>query len=365
MPVSKYFNALNYSLANEDTSLEYHILKDLNAKKILSVCGSGSRSLPLISEQTQELICVDLSLEQLMLAKLREQTFKQLNHQNFLLFWGYPPYASQQNREIRKQIFDKLDLDATHQNYFLNLFESQGWSSILYNGKWERTFQFFSKIVKTLIGRQSIKQLFEAKDIKDQLFFLEKKFPKYRWEILMAILGNKSMFNALLYKGNFIKKNVPESYLKYYSKAFDHLMRYDLARKSFFMQLCFYGEIIFAEGNLFEAVAETFHRVQKSLAKCKIRYVQNDIINSIKDERDIDFLSISDVPSYFYNDVERNFLTEIRPSLSPNGVIVMRNYLRIPEANRRGYVDISSKYQDAIDAEKVQMYHIEVLKNEQ
>ena len=61
-------------------------------KKIVSVCGSGSRSLPLIHPTLEELHIVDLSKEQLMLANLRIETILKLTHQEFLMFWGYAPF---------------------------------------------------------------------------------------------------------------------------------------------------------------------------------------------------------------------------------------------------------------------------------
>ena len=37
------------------------------------------------------------------------------------------------------------------------------------------------------------------------------------------IIGNKKMFNVLLYKGDFVKKNSEKSYFRYYKDAYDHI----------------------------------------------------------------------------------------------------------------------------------------------
>jgi S-adenosylmethionine:diacylglycerol 3-amino-3-carboxypropyl transferase len=105
MTTKEYFYALNYTLANEDTEFEYRLTRDLNPKKIISVCGAGARAFPLLTDATEELILVDLSKEQLKLAQFRAETIKQLNFEEFLLFWGYAPYSPFENKEKRKDLF--------------------------------------------------------------------------------------------------------------------------------------------------------------------------------------------------------------------------------------------------------------------
>jgi S-adenosylmethionine-diacylglycerol 3-amino-3-carboxypropyl transferase len=270
---------------------------------------------------------------------------------------------SVKNRDVRKRIFNSLELTDSAREYFAEQYNNSNWSSILYNGKWEKTFVFFSKVVRKIIGERVVEELFSFDDVEEQKEYIQNRFPKLKWKILMTILGNKPLFNALLYKGDFIKKNVEDSYLQYYTKAFDHLMTHDLAKTSFFLQLCFLGEIRHKEGNLVEASEECFNSMKKSLNKAEIHFHKQDIISAIKNEKNVDFISISDVPSYFSGDVEKNFFQDIRPSLSTRGIVVNRNYLRVPIANRSNYQDVTNNYLRELSDEKVQMYRIEVLQN--
>ena len=79
----EYFYDLNYSLANEDTAFERSIVLKNKPSKMLSVCGSGSRCFPLLHPGAKELHIVDLSVQQLHLARLREQTIRGLSMSNF------------------------------------------------------------------------------------------------------------------------------------------------------------------------------------------------------------------------------------------------------------------------------------------
>lgn len=360
---TQYFSDMNYSMANEDTGLEFQMVKQLRPRKIISVCGSGGRALPLICGGAEELVCVDLAKQQLLLLELRKEGIRRFSHKEYLIFWGYAPYYQKRYTEKRQELFESLELSEDCYKYFKTLFMREKFSGILYLGNWESTFVKFSKISKVILGAHA-KKACSFDDLDNQREYFKNEFPWKRWNLILHIIGNRSVFNALLYKGHFVKKNVSESFFKYYDQAFKNLFFNDLLKKSFFGQLCFMGEIVYEEGNTVEALPECFELMKKSLKdSCKVSSVKGDLIETIKDYSDVDFISMSDVPSYFEGKVERNFLQQVRPHLSPKGIVVIRSYLRVPNVDRSGFIDITEKYSELISQEKVQMYKIEVLQN--
>jgi S-adenosylmethionine-diacylglycerol 3-amino-3-carboxypropyl transferase len=351
----KYFTGLNYTLGNEDTSVEIDLVKQFKSKSIFSVCGSGARALPLCGEAI-ELTLSDLSLEQIHLAMLREATYKQLSHQDFLLFWGYFPFSDNNFCDTRKKHFLKLELTTEVRNYFQNIFDEIQFSSLLYLGKWERTFQVLAKINRALLGRD-FDRILRFDNLNIQKKYYQNEFPHNRWKAVIFLLGNKALFNALLYKGDFIEKNSPESHFDYYYNAFDRLFTQDIAQKSFFLQLCFYGKINSLAGVPVEASLETHQRISGS--HTKTHYLNEDLITHLKSgNKTYDFLSLSDVPSYFKGELEENFMQNIRPGLRPGAIIVNRYYLRKANCNLTGFVEITKDHKDLIASEKVQMYDI-------
>jgi S-adenosylmethionine-diacylglycerol 3-amino-3-carboxypropyl transferase len=359
--MSEYFNTLNYSLGNEDTNFERKLVQKLKPQKVFSICGCGSRAFPLAQAGVKEIHLLDLSNDQLALAKLREKTFCQLNYENFLKFWGYAPYQEDQNNDFRKKIFHELTLDEKSQELLTNYFEKINWNSLLYEGNWEKTFFLISRII-SFVFKSEMSKIFSFDNLTDQKRYFKEKFPRWRWNVALFFIGQKAFFNRVLYHGNFIAKNVPESYFSYYQKAYNHLLNYDLTRNSFFLQLCFLGRIKYAEGNMIEAHPACFEEISTHLKHIQTFYHQGDACGVIKEHRDIDFVSFSDVPSYFSGDLEKSFLNEIANSLSSGAHVVIRNYLRVPNADRSSYVDVTSQFTDLIADEKVQMYKIEVLR---
>ncbi len=358
----KYFKSLNYSLANEDTWPEVRLMRKWKPKKILSVAGSGGRSLPLLTAHPDSLHVVDLSEQQLWLGSLREETIRKCTHEDFLLFWGYPPYEAIIYNRRRREIFESLELSPEARNYFEQLFQSLSWNTILYEGKWEKTFHKFSYVTRIIMGPGLLKESLSSLTTEEQERFFKEKFPKGRWDIVFKILGNATVFNALLYKGHFVKKNVPETHFEYYKGAFSRIFGQTLLRANFFAQLCFFGKIITREAIPVEGDSEVFAEMKKWLLSKRTCSYQGNILELIPAEKElseIDFLSFSDVPSYFEGETEKNYLQMVRPKMALGGVVIIRNYLRLPEnPDLSGYEDISSEIESAFRDEKVQMYMV-------
>lgn len=354
----KYFSGLNYTLGNEDTAVEIELIKKLKPKKIFSICGSGGRSLPLMHKDAQELSLSDLSQEQLYLAQLRLSTYKDLSFEEFLLFWGYYPYGANDNTAQRKELFYRLDLRPEARDFFTKVFHEVEFESLLYLGKWERTFAVFAKITSVLLGRD-YDRILRFDNLEEQIHYYRTSFPMKRWKAMIQILGNKATFNALLYKGDFITKNSPLSHFDYYFQAFERLFTRDLAQKSFFLQLCFYGKIKSLPGVPVEAHQESHERIKAS--ECHVECLKEDFVSYLsKGTKQYDFLSLSDVPSYFQGELERDYMQKIKPGLLPGAIIVTRYYLRKSDCDLSGYLDITDSHIKLIELEKVQMYEIRI-----
>ena len=355
----KYFTqSLNYTLANEDTLLELDLLPN-GVGHVLSVAGSGGRVLPLLAKNPKNITCVDLSQEQLYLTELRIESVRALTREEFLAFWGYPPRSATPSE--RRSIFNKIKISESAKKFIKGLFDHLEWKSILYEGKWERTFIKLSQVNRLLTGVRGL-ELFSALNEKEQKEYLENKFPRKAWGMVLALVGNAGVFNTLLYKGAFPRKNIPKSFYTLYKQTFDRLFLSGLARQNFFLQLVFFGRVIFEDGLPIECRTDIFEAAKKSVIKTKISYVHSDLIQAVeKSEMPIDFVSLSDVPSYFSGELEKNFMSRMSKNIAPHGIAVLRNYLHVPEdLDISDYEKVTGQYQDQILSEKVGVYQIEV-----
>lgn len=344
-----YFQNLNYSMANEDTYMEYRLVQKLKSKIILTVGGSGSRALPFLAVNPEELRIVDVSIDQLMLIELKLETIKQLTRSNAISFWTS---VSDQETEA---IFNQMKLDDKFKSFFQFHLKNNPGIPPLYWGKWEKTFITFSKLTRLLFSQKVREGVFTA---SNPYKFYEKNIKGFRWSLLLKIVGNKAMFNSLLYKGSFIQKNSPLSYFDYYHGAFDRLFGLEI-KKSHFLQLCLCGKVLHEEGLPIEFSEELFNKIKESTTKPI--YQQGSIFERSESTK-YDFISLSDVPSYLSGEIERNYIQLLAKNIMNDGVIVNRFYLRATEnTDITGFKDITPKYQDIISQELVQMYQVQLL----
>lgn len=355
-----YFSNLNYTLGNEDASLEFQLLLK-KTNHVFAVAGSGSRILPLLARSPRYLTCVDTSYPQLYLTELRIETLRLLEWEEFLAFWSYPPKSF--SPEEREKVFERIQLSKPASKYLTQIFTENNWESLLYIGKWEKTFNKLSKINRLITGRKALK-LFEQKDSETYFSYLRNKFPHKAWAFTVFLLGNATVFNALLYKGRFPRKNIPGKLHKFYLKSLNKLFNQGLARNNFLLQLLFFGRLQFPEGNPIECDKNVFSLAKQGVKNAHISYIQGDFIEEIaKADRHIDFLSFSDIVSYFNGETEKTFLQKIHQSLSLNCLLVLRYYLRVPESmDLVGYEEVTESHGELINQEKTQMYLIKILK---
>ena len=360
----QYFSDLNYSMANEDPSLELAIARDVTPKRILAVSGSGARFLPLAAVNPDEIVALDLAEQQLHIAELRTSLMRTLSLDDYRLFWGYPPYKIDLNQEKRQSTFTKTPLSPKARQYFTVLFSRSNWQSLLYAGKWERTFTGVPKALRPIFGNYYDK-IFEITEKSEQDAFFTAALQKWRWRLplraVVFLLGNASFFNAVLYKGRFVKKNIPETYFTFYINAYRRMFQNSLARANFFLQLCFFGQVMYEEGNPLEVKPEVYRDAQAALNKgTKVTLVPESILDyAAKGTDKFDFVSLSNVASYLAGDLEHQYLQMLKPSLNPGAIVVVRCYLRIPEhVVLNGFTDITARYSKNLHDELMQVYHI-------
>lgn len=358
----KYFTGINYSLGNEDTTLEYEICRMHHPKNIFSIAGSGGRCLPLLAHGGHLTIC-DLSSEQLALVELRMATYDQLSYQDYLRFWGLPPYGHFDYRSFRKKVLNGLSLKEEVRKHFEQLFGEINYESILYLGRWERTFKVLSMIAKRILG-SDYNKILQFDNLEDQRHYYLNDFPLNRWRTVIFLLGNRSVFNALLYKGDFVKKNIEQSYYDFYFSAFDRLFKDQLVKKSFFVNLCLEGELAHEDAIPLESRQKTFEEIKASgPLKGRVTSINKDLFSALNETNGIiDFASLSDVPSYFDIVAGRSFMNQLSKHLAKDAIVVVRYYLHVCDPDLGQFEDVTTTYSHLIKSECVQMYRIKIYK---
>ena len=348
---NRYFMDLKYSLGDEDAAVESGILPE-RARHVMAVAGSGARVIPLLARHPQKLTCVDTQDEQLALTELRIEALRRMDHSQYVAFMGYQSWSMKPAE--RQACFEDLPLSRQTREYLGVLSEGAEWGPFVYLGNYERSLGSLSRTIRRFLGERGIK-IFEFENQKQQLEYFEKEFPKRRWGLVLHLMAFNANLNAIIYKGVYPKRNRRESTYAIFKKTFTDLICDRLARKSFYLQLMFLGEIIHQEGNPLECDAAIYERAAAGARAAKIDYLSEDVVEAI--DKTVDFVSLSDVPSYF-NDPrrEKSFMQDMGAKLKPGAIVVYRGHLHLADPDLTDYNSLSDKYAALFEEEKTRLW---------
>ena len=114
LPLFKFSERLEkaqYSLGAEDSTVEESLVKQHDLKRIMSLGGSGTRCFSLFTHELEALSFLTDEDEQIWMWKLWYRSLEVCQYNDFLFFWGLPPFNEKKMGKRRKKIFKSLELD--------------------------------------------------------------------------------------------------------------------------------------------------------------------------------------------------------------------------------------------------------------
>ncbi len=179
---------IRYANCWEDVDILLEGLNPLPNAKILSVASGGDNSFSLLTTNPKNVVCADINPIQLYLMALKQACFRVLDYDEILKFLGF------QTCENRILIFEKLKNAFTYPNaynfWLQNIHLIQ--KGIIYQGKFEKYFQLFSKKVLPFIhSKKTIYGLLAEKNEQEQITFYEKKWNTFLWRMMFKVFFSK------------------------------------------------------------------------------------------------------------------------------------------------------------------------------
>ena len=167
---------LRYANCREDTNV---LLKNINrgvGASYLSIASGGENSLSLLCLDPQQVDVVDVNPLQLYLLELKMAAIRTLEWEDCKAFLGYNE-TGERNKTYRL-IKSQLGSEARE---FWNRRTKQIAKGIIYDGRVERNFKFFSKFIRPLIHNdKNCRELMSVKTEAAQKIFTRLiGIPKY------------------------------------------------------------------------------------------------------------------------------------------------------------------------------------------
>lgn len=147
------FTIIRYANCWEDAEVLLEGLSPVENSKILSIGSAGDNSFSLLTTNPELIVAVDINKTQLHLIELKKACIKKLAREEALMFLGFMPSLK------RIDVFNQLKTELTNdaRKYWeasLNVIDR----GVIYAGKFEKYFLFFSKNILPLIHSKKLLQ---------------------------------------------------------------------------------------------------------------------------------------------------------------------------------------------------------------
>lgn len=310
---------LNYSLGNEDWSVEEQALQVKPGDCVICVTASGDRPMHLLMTDCKEILSLDMNRIQNYLLDLKMAAISQLDYEKYIDFLGCN--KTKNRYDIFKQIKPHLSKDSA--NYWENN-KKMIQRGIIYQGVIERLTYVLAKVIK-LIRPKKNDVLFTFTDIDSQREYVEKVWDTAIWrKIFKAFLNSNSLkfvndpglssFDQSIKPGNYI-----------YQKMRDYLNN-TLASESPLLQLIFLGKIL--PNAYFPYLTHVgYQKIRSNISRLK--YQTTNIVEFLNTHtpNEIDVFSMSDIASYMPQEVFERLLQGIYNTAKPEARFCIREFM--------------------------------------
>jgi len=358
---SKDLQVPRFSFGAEDGTAESLLIEKYQLKRITAIGGSGLRCFSYFKHDLEASLFLTDKNEQCWMWDLWYKTYTSLSYQDFLFFWGLPPYGEKKMGKRRKKIFHNLDLDLKMHDYLVKWFEQNNWECLTFDGRFEQGFKKLSSIIKITFGKK-FDDIFKFLTVAEQREFYEQYFSQKKWLLVLGIYSQSNVVNKFISTRGNLSSFKQVNMFSVYKKGFDFLFKNTLVRENFFMHLCFFGRLYHHDG-LLEFMKKDQFQKNNEIIKGSYSFRSKtitDIEENLEEISPIDMVSISDQSAFIAGLEIEAIFEKIRRFVSPQGFIVWRSIAREAPSHLSGFKDVTDNYLSFIEKDKVQLQRFQI-----
>jgi len=332
-----------YSTCDEDSFSELRALNITPDDRVISVTGSGCRTLSLLTQNPRSVVSVDFSPGQNYLLELKLAAIRALSYDTLLAFLGVEECNN------RMSIFESLAdrMPAAAMAYFRRHSRAIK-DGILFSGRHER---FYVKVVAPLahllFGRH-LKHLFSASTVEEQYRIYKQQIDGRLWRKLVRGGFSEKTLRLILNDANYhIKIDVP-SIGDYILQRLDHTFSHHLAKDNHWVSFMFNGKYPNRTSLPHFLLRDSYDAIRN--ATTKMTLVTDNLIHYLRTvpNRSVDKFSLSDVTSCIDTEEFKALLSEVFRTARAGAHLCYRNFLAKYSVPRDG--DVRMRREDAVSS---------------
>lgn len=344
MPANGQEKWILYSTNDEDNYSELRALEIAPSDDVVSVTGSGCRTLSLLTCNPRSLVSVDYSPGQNYLLELKLAAIRTLSYDDLLAFLGVE--ACRDRWAVFETLKGQLSDEAAA--YFVRHRRAIE-SGVLFAGRHER---FYTRVVAPLLhllyGRQ-LKRIFAASTVEEQYRIYREGVDGRLWRSLIRNGFSERTLRLILNDDKYhIEIDVP-SVGDYILERLNHTFSHHLAKENHWVSFMFNGRYMSRESLPHFLLRDSYEAIRR--ASTVVTPLTGNLIDYLKTlpDQSVDKFSLSDVTSCITKAEFRVLLDEVFRTGRPDGRLCYRNFLAKYSVPRED--DARMRREDAVASE--------------
>lgn len=330
-----FYKRLNYSLGNEDWSVEEQALRVAPGDRVVCVTASGDRSLHLLMTECAEIISIDMNKIQNCLLDLKVAAIAQLDFEKYLAFLGCE--STPHRQAIYNELKPHLSPDSIA---YWDANKKMIERGIVYQGMTERLTNVGSKFFK-LLRHKKIEKLLSFTNLEEQRQYVAKTWDTYFLKQVFAVLLNSNFLKYVLNDpglNSYVDSSISPG--KYIYQGMQRYLQNNLARKSPLLQLVINGRIL-PDAYFPYLTFNGYNKIRRNMNR--LTYRTDNIIEYLTNHapNQIDCFSMSDIASYMPQMIFEKLLQGIHNAAKPGARFCLREFM----SKRNIPADLKSNFQ--------------------
>jgi S-adenosylmethionine-diacylglycerol 3-amino-3-carboxypropyl transferase len=312
------FDFVRYANSWEDADV---LLKGLNAKpgrRFLSIASGGDNSFSLLVTNPAFVVATDINPIQLKLVALKKVAIQCLNREEYLGFIGLQPSTT------RWEIYTKIrHVLPSETRKFWNNRKQLIENGLIFNGKFEKYFLFFSKRIQPLIhSKKRVCELLAEKTGEEQRRFYYKKWNTWKWKWFFKLFFNKLILGKYGRDPTFFKE-VDASVSKTIFQKTEAYLTSTGVQNNYMLHFILTGS--FGRVLPHYVQKENYQKIKTNIKKLVI--AEGPAQDAMKKYGDFDYFNLSDIFEYMDKSTFKAAIKKFYAGASKNARFAYWNFM--------------------------------------
>lgn len=348
-----------YSTCDEDSDSEMRALDVSPGEDVLSVTGSGCRSLSLMASDPRSLVSVDTAPGQNYLLEVKLAAIRHFEYDSLLALLGIDPCPD------RWRLFSELEGTVSHDAFrYFSRHRREVEAGLVMSGRHEK---FYRRIVapgmRVLYGR-ALRDLFSAPTMEEQRAIYRRRIDGVLWRSLVRYGFSERVLKTVLNDPGYRITIDVDSVGGYVLERVHHTFLNHPAKDNHWLAFTFLGRYPDRETLPHYLLRENYEAIRA--ARTKVEAVTENLIDYMAKvpEGSLDKFSLSDVTSCIDQRGFDQIMRHIARTGRPGGRVCYRNFLakhQVPEETRSTLVRDEALSTSLTQDDRAFVYDIEVL----